>query len=274
MFDNVRPVPRRHSTVSCSHTTGVLRFGRATSSNDRLRKTRSPFSLQTSLHPRESSVSHRLAGVFFVSDPLLLGHRSDLLWHHLCQRKTNLSSSRRRLPIQENCACYRGVAEYYRRHVHPCVAFAVPTETADSAFTEGGARYHPLYGVSVSQYSRSERENALIAEFSATAGTWANAILLSVALGRGRDLTPAYSNTVLLIASVVECAVGILCACLATSKPALSLLWNWIRDILRGAKSHRAFTELPRRLDQPETRMEVKKLSVEETIQMRSRPAR
>ncbi|KAF2445007.1 hypothetical protein P171DRAFT_287302 [Karstenula rhodostoma CBS 690.94] len=109
--------------------------------------------------------------------------------------------------------------------------------------------------------------------FLATAGTWANAILLSVALAKGRDMSQAYSSTVLLIASVAECAVGVLCACLATSKPAVSVLWSWLKAVSRGAETHREFTELPQRADNPETRPGVKVLSVEEMVQMRSRPA-
>ncbi|KAF9740091.1 hypothetical protein PMIN06_011771 [Paraphaeosphaeria minitans] len=102
--------------------------------------------------------------------------------------------------------------------------------------------------------------------FLATAGTWANAILLSVALANGRDMSQALSNTILLIASVVECAVGILCACLATSKPAVLVLWGWIKALPRGPKKHCAFTELPQRADNLDTRPDAKKFSIEELI--------
>lgn len=111
-------------------------------------------------------------------------------------------------------------------------------------------------------------------EYRATAGTWANAIVLTVALTKDRDINQAYANTLLLISSVIECAMGIFCACLATSKPAISVLWRNLGAVLRGEKPSGRFRELRPQAGAPETPPNVKETSIEEVVEMRRQAPR
>ncbi|KAF1974711.1 hypothetical protein BU23DRAFT_89399 [Bimuria novae-zelandiae CBS 107.79] len=108
----------------------------------------------------------------------------------------------------------------------------------------------------------------LLMGFLATAGTWANAIVLSVAFAEGCVLSPAYANTVLLVASVVESAIGVLCACLATSKPATSSMWRSIKPILHGDKKRGESTELPHPEESPGTALGLAILSEKELVRV------
>jgi len=102
----------------------------------------------------------------------------------------------------------------------------------------------------------------------ATMGTWIYAIKLTLGLAHGSIMSAGHSNFILLIGSVVECAIAFACACLATSKPVFSSLWRWAQPLLLKTSFYRRFVERPHQSRTSDNPSELVHELIKETVQV------